>query len=112
VGNTSIKRDWGWAPEYIEGMYSILQQDVPDDFVIATGKNTTLEEFIRKTFDYFDLQYKDYIDHDNSLVRPTDLIFSLGDPSKALKILNWSAKSYVDDVINMMIEDELGNNKA
>jgi GDPmannose 4,6-dehydratase len=112
VGNTLIKRDWGWAPEYIEGMYSILQQDRPDDFVIATGKNTTLEEFIKRAFEYFNLDYKEYIEHDNNLTRPTDLTFSLGDPSKAKKILNWSAKYSVDDVIKMMIEDEQGNNKV
>jgi GDPmannose 4,6-dehydratase len=112
VGNTLIKRDWGWAPEYIEGMFSILQLDKPDDFVIATGRNTTLEEFIKRAFEYLNLNYKDYIEHDNSLTRPTDLTFSLGDPSKAKKILNWSAKYYVDDVIKMMIDDELGNNKV
>jgi GDPmannose 4,6-dehydratase len=112
IGNTLIKRDWGWAPEYIEGMYSILQQDRPNDFVIATGKNTTLEEFIKRAFEYFDLDYNGYIEHDNSLTRPTDLTFSLGDPSKAKKILNWSAKYSVDDVIKMMIEDEQANYKV
>jgi GDPmannose 4,6-dehydratase len=112
VGNTSIKRDWGWAPEYVEGMYSILQQDKPEDFIIATGKNITLEGFIEKAFGYFNLSYKEYVEYDNNLKRPTDLAFSLGDPSKAKKVLKWSAKYYVDDVIRMMIEDELKNNKV
>ncbi len=111
LGNILIKRDWGWAPEYVEAMFSILQQDKPDDFVIATGRNITLEEFVQKAFEYFNLPYKEFIKYDNSLIRPTDLTFSLGDPSKAKKILNWQPKYYVDDVIKMMIEDELNKNK-
>jgi GDPmannose 4,6-dehydratase len=112
VGNTSIQRDWGWAPDYIEAMYAILQQDKPDDFVIATGKVTTLDEFIKKTFAYFNLNHLDYLEHDEKLIRPTDLAFSLGNPSKAKKILNWQAKYFVDDVIKFMIEDELKNIKS
>jgi GDPmannose 4,6-dehydratase len=112
VGNTAIRRDWGWAPDYIEAMYSILQQDEPGDFVIATGRNITLDEFIQKSFEYFNLNYKDYIEHDTNLIRPTDLSFSLGNPEKARKILNWQAKYFVEDVIRMMIEDELKNYKS
>ncbi len=110
LGNISIKRDWGWAPEYVEAMFKILQNSKPDDFVIATGKSITLEEFIQKTFEYFNLNYKDYLEYDNSLIRPTDLSNSLGDPSKAKKILNWHPKYFVDDVVRMMIEDELSKN--
>lgn len=112
LGNILIKRDWGWAPEYVEAMYAILQQDTPDDFVIATGKSTTLKEFVQKTFEYFNLDYNEYLEYDNSLIRPTDLIFSLGDPSKAKKIMNWQAKYYIDEIIKMMIEDELLNLKS
>jgi GDPmannose 4,6-dehydratase len=111
LGNILIKRDWGWAPEYVEAMYAIMQQEKPDDFVIATGKNNTLEYFVSKAFEYFNLQYKKYIEYDNNLIRPTDLTFSLGDPSKAKKILNWHAQYYVEDVIKMMIEEELRKNK-
>jgi GDPmannose 4,6-dehydratase len=109
VGNTSIQRDWGWAPDYVEAMYYILQQDKPDDFVIATGKSTTLNKFIQKAFEYFNLNYTDFIEHDDSFARPTDLMFSLGNPLKAKKYLKWQAKYFVDDVIKMMIEDELAN---
>ena len=109
VGNTSIQRDWGWAPDYVEAMYSILQQDKPDDFVIATGKSTTLNKFIQTAFEYFNLNYTDFIEHDDTLTRPTDLAVSLGNPAKAKKMLNWHAKYFVDDVIKMMIEDELAN---
>ena len=107
LGNVSIKRDWGWAPDFVEAMYLILQQDKPDDFVIATGKNLSLEEFVEKTFRYFNLDYKDYTIYDNSLFRPSDISESLGDPSKAAKILKWKAKYLAEDVIKMMIEHQL-----
>jgi GDPmannose 4,6-dehydratase len=107
LGNVSIKRDWGWAPEFIEAMYIILQQNKPDDFVIATGNNISLEEFVQKTFSYFNLDYKEFISYDNSLFRPSDISESLGDPSKAARILKWKAKYHVDDVIRMMIEQQL-----
>jgi GDPmannose 4,6-dehydratase len=107
LGNVSIKRDWGWAPEFVEAMYLILQEDKPDDFVIATGKNLSLEEFVDTTFRYFNLNYKDYTSFDTSLFRPSDISESLGNPSKAAKILKWKAKYLADDVIKMMIEDQL-----
>ena len=107
LGNVSIKRDWGWAPDFVEAMYLILQQDKPEDFVIATGKNLSLEEFVEKAFRYFNLNYKDYTSYDNSLFRPSDISESLGDPSKAAKILKWKAKYLAEDVIKMMIEHQL-----
>jgi GDPmannose 4,6-dehydratase len=107
LGNILIKRDWGWAPEYIEAMYLILQQNNPQDFVIATGKNITLEKFTELTFGYFNLDYKKYVRYDNSLNRPTDITCNLGDPSKAEQILKWKPKYYVEDVIKMMAEAEL-----
>jgi GDPmannose 4,6-dehydratase len=107
LGNVSIKRDWGWAPDFVEAMYLILQQDKPDDFVIATGKNLSLEEFVEKTFRYFNLNYKDYTSYDTSLFRPSDISESLGDPSKAAAILKWKAKYLANDVIKMMIEHQL-----
>lgn len=107
LGNVSIKRDWGWAPEFVEAMYTILQQDRPDDFVIATGKNFSLGEFVNKSFSHFDLNYEDYTSYDNSLFRPSDISESLGDPAKAAKILKWKAKYLAEDVIKMMIEHQL-----
>lgn len=109
LGNILIKRDWGWAPEYVEAMYLILQNNKPDDFVVATGKNITLEEFTKKTFDYFNLESDKFIKYDNDLIRPTDLTNSLGDPSKAKIFLKWQPKYFVDDIIKMMIEDELAS---
>lgn len=109
LGNISIFRDWGWSPEYVNAMHLILLQDKPDDFVIATGKSTSLEKFIDLTFQYFDLDYKDYLVIKNELIRPTDISYSLGDPSKAQKILNWTPTVFVEEIIHKMIEDKLSN---
>jgi GDPmannose 4,6-dehydratase len=107
LGNISIFRDWGWAPEYVIAMHQILLQDKPDDFVIATGKSTSLEKFIDITFQYFNLDYKDFLVTKNELIRPTDINYSLGDASKAKKILNWIPTVFVEEIIHKMIEDNL-----
>jgi GDPmannose 4,6-dehydratase len=107
LGNINIQRDWGWAPEYVKAMYLMLQQNTPEDYVIATGVSITLEDFVRKAFNYFDLDYRSYVKINEEFVRPTDISFSSGDSSKAAAKLNWSPKYMVDDVIKMMIEAEL-----
>ena len=107
LGNLNISRDWGWAPEYVNAMHLILQQDKPEDFVIATGKKTSLKEFVKKAFEYFDLDFNNYVKTDESMFRPTDIINSFGDATKAKEILNWQAKSDIDDIIKMMIQAEL-----
>jgi len=107
LGNIKITRDWGWAPEYINAMYLMLQLNMPNDFVIATGVQTTLEEFIQIAFSYFKLDYKEYLEIDNNLYRPTDILHSCGNPQKAKDILGWKANYLVHDVIRMMIDNEL-----
>ena len=99
LGNLAISRDWGWAPDYVNAMWSIIQQAKPDDFIIATGKTISLEQFVEKTFKFFNLNWKDYVDVDNSLLRPSDIKISKSNPSKAKKILGWTATKNVDDVI-------------
>jgi GDPmannose 4,6-dehydratase len=99
LGNLNIKRDWGWAPDYVNAIWRIIQQPKADEFIIATGKTISLEEFVNKIFIFFGLNWKDYVDIDNSLLRPSDINVSKGDPSKAKKILRWKAKKNVDDVI-------------
>jgi GDPmannose 4,6-dehydratase len=111
LGNISIVRDWGWAPEYSYAMHLILLQDKPEDFVISTGKSTSLEEFIDMTFQYFNLDYKKYILTKEELIRPTDIGFSLGNSSKATKLLQWVPKVFVKDIIKRMIEDKLSNDR-
>jgi GDPmannose 4,6-dehydratase len=104
LGNISVKRDWGWAPEYIQAMYLMLQQDQPDDYVIATGKSYFLEEFVAETFNYVGLNWHDWVISDKSLYRPTDLAVSRGNPAKAIEKLGWQAQYTMPDVVRMMIE--------
>lgn len=110
IGNINIERDWGWAPEYVVAMHSILQQEEPEDFIIATGNTITLKEFIIKTFEYFGLSYENHLVVNEGLFRPTDIIISKADPSKAKKILKWEAETNVDGVIKNMIEYNLNEN--
>ncbi|MEQ8538286.1 MAG: GDP-mannose 4,6-dehydratase [Coleofasciculus sp. D1-CHI-01] len=104
LGNVDIKRDWGWAPEYVEAMYKILQQEEPDDYVIATGESYTLEEFVVAAFDSVGLNWQDYVITDRSLFRPTDLAISRGNPTKAREKLGWQAQYKMPDVVRMMVQ--------
>lgn len=105
LGNVDIKRDWGWAPEYVEAMYKILQQEEPDDYVIATGESYTLEEFVVAAFDCVGLNWQDYVITDKSLFRPTDLAVSRANPAKAREKLGWQAQYKMPDIVRMMVED-------
>lgn len=102
LGNLNIYRDWGWAPEYVEAMWLMLQQEKPDDFIIATGRTVSLKYFVEKSFDYFDLNAQDFLEIDKRLFRPSDIHTGRADPSKAKNILGWSNKYDVDDVIKDM----------
>jgi GDPmannose 4,6-dehydratase len=104
LGNVDIKRDWGWAPEYVEAMYKILQQEEPDDYVIATGESYTLEEFVVAAFDSVGLDWQDYVITDRSLFRPTDLAVSRGNPAKAREKLGWQAQYKMPEVVRMMVQ--------
>ncbi len=104
LGNISIKRDWGWAPEYVEAMYLMLQQDQPDDYVVATGQSYSLEDLVARAFSYVGLDWKDLVVTDPSLLRPTDLAVSRGNPTKAKEKLGWQAQYKMPDVIKMMVE--------
>jgi GDPmannose 4,6-dehydratase len=104
LGNISIIRDWGWAPEYVEAMYLMLQQDQPDDYVIATGESYSLESFVAQAFNYFNLDWQDHVITDPSLLRPTDLAISKGNPAKAKVKLGWKAQYKMPDIVKMMIE--------
>jgi GDPmannose 4,6-dehydratase len=106
LGNIDIQRDWGWAPEYVEAMWLMLQQDSPDDFVIATGKTTSLKDFIKITFDTLGLNWEEYVDLDEDLIRPTDITVGLANPQKAKKFLNWEAKVGIEDIIKLMLVNE------
>jgi GDPmannose 4,6-dehydratase len=107
IGNTSIVRDWGWAPEYVDAMWRMLQQDAPDDYVIATGKSHSLQELIIYAFGQQGLDWKAHTDVDSSLFRPTDIQVSRGDPTRAIAKLGWRAESFLPQIAAAMIQSEL-----
>ncbi len=104
LGNMSIERDWGWAQEYVEAMYLMLQQEYADDYAIATGQSSSLEEFVETAFTSVNLNWRDYVIVDRSLFRPTDLAVGRGNPHKAKIQLGWEAKYKMQDVVRMMVE--------
>jgi GDPmannose 4,6-dehydratase len=104
LGNIKIQRDWGWAPEYVDAMYRMLQQDTPEDFVIATGDTRKLEDFVSAAFKHFGLNWKEYTRTDERLLRPTEIMIGRGNASKADQKLGWKAKYHMEDVVRMMAE--------
>lgn len=107
LGNISIKRDWGWAPEYIKAMWKMLQQDIPEDYVVATGHTASLKNFIEETFLFLNLEYDRYLKLNSNLLRPTDIAISVADSSKAEEKLGWKAEVLMKDVVRKMVEAEL-----
>jgi len=110
LGNISIRRDWGWAPEYVEAMWLMLQQEKPDDYVIATGESHSLEEFVEAAFSSVGLNWRDHVVLDKALLRPTDLATGRGNPAKALAKLGWQARHRMREVVRMIIEAERNPN--
>ncbi|MED4585446.1 GDP-mannose 4,6-dehydratase [Brevibacillus choshinensis] len=107
LGNIQAKRDWGFAGDYVEAMWLMLQQEKPDDFVIATGKTSTVEEMCRIAFDYVGLNYQDYVVIDPQLYRPAEVDILLGNPEKAKLQLGWTPKTKLEELIHMMVEADL-----
>lgn len=106
LGNISIARDWGLASEYVDAMWRMLQQDTPADYVIATGETNTLEHFVVETFSLLGLDWKDHVSTDPSLLRPSEIMVSRGNPEKADLDLGWRAVNRMKDVIRIMIAAE------
>ncbi len=107
LGNTAIVRDWGWAPEYVEAMWMMLQQDGPHDYVIATGESHSLEEFAEAAFGCVGLDWREHAVIDPGLLRPADITIGRANPSRAAKQLGWQASYKMADVVRMMVEEEL-----
>ncbi len=105
LGNVSIVRDWGWAPEHVEAMWQMLQQPEPDDYVIATGESNSLENFVAAAFSEFGLEWRQYVTTDTSLLRPTDIQVGRANPAKARSRLEWSARYRMRDVVRMMAQE-------
>ena len=106
LGNMAICRDWGWAPEYVEAMWLMMQQTAPDDYVVATGETNSLEEFVAEAFRCNGLDWRNHVETDPSLLRPSEIMVGRGNPRKAFDKLGWRAKFKMQDVIKMMIEAE------
>jgi GDPmannose 4,6-dehydratase len=109
LGDTRIRRDWGWAQEYVEAMWSMVQSDVADDFIIATGLSNTLEDFVKQTFAEVDLDWRDHTIVSSDLFRPTDISDGKGDATKAERLLGWKARAHMQEVISMMVRAEMAD---
>lgn len=107
LGNLEARRDWGFAGDYIEAMWLMLQQDEPDDYVIATGKNYSVQEFLQKVFSRLDLDWDRYVKTDPRYFRPTEVDVLLGDPTRAMQRLGWKPKVNLDELVDMMIEHDM-----
>jgi GDPmannose 4,6-dehydratase len=106
LGNLAIRRDWGWAPEYVEAMWRMLQCDQPDDFVVASGVAHSLEEFVATAFLHVGLDWRDHVDYDSSLVRASDIMYSRGDPTKVAQMLDWHSTVKLPEIVERMIRAE------
>jgi len=106
LGRMDISRDWGWAPEYVDAMWRMLQLDKPEDFVIATGETFTLKEFVAHAFKVLGITWQDHVIEDKSFYRPTDILINRADPNKAELQLKWTARIKGVAVVNAMLELE------
>jgi len=107
LGNLDAKRDWGYAPEYVQAMWQILQQDGGDDFVIATGETHTVREFAEAAFAHANLDWKKYVKHDPRYERPAEVDILVGDSSKAMKILGWEPKVRFQELVRIMVDSDI-----
>jgi GDPmannose 4,6-dehydratase len=106
LGNLDVTRDWGWAPEYVEAMWLMLQQDEPSDFVIATGQSNKLKDFVARAFQEVNLDWKQHVIVRQDLFRPSDLSFSAANPKRANAALGWHARTHMNDVVRKLVEAE------
>jgi len=106
LGNLSIKRDWGWAPEYVEAMWLMLQQIEPDDYVVATGKVNGLNDFVNAAFSAVNLNWEEHVIINDSLRRPSEIKSGYGSPMKANSKLNWRAKTFMPEIAKIMAINE------
>ncbi len=107
LGNLDAERDWGFAGDYTEAMWMILQQDSPEDYVIATGERHSVREFAHKTFELLDLDWEKYVAFDERYMRPAEVDLLEGDATKARKVLGWEPKVSFDELVEMMVESDL-----
>ncbi|HET8603304.1 MAG TPA: GDP-mannose 4,6-dehydratase [Marmoricola sp.] len=107
LGNLEAVRDWGYAPEYVEGMWRMLQHDEPGDYVLATGEGHTVRDFCESAFAHAGLDWRDHVTHDRQYERPTEVDALIGDASKAREVLGWEARTTAKDLARLMVEADL-----
>ena len=107
LGNLDAVRDWGFAKEYVESMWLMLQQEKPDDYVVATGEGATVRDFCEVAFAELGLDYKKYVETEDRYIRPTEVDALIGDPSKAQKVLGWKAKTHWKELAKLMVSADL-----
>ena len=107
LGNLEAKRDWGYAKDYVEAMWLMMQADKPDDFVIATGETHSVKEFVQETFSYLDLDWTEYVEIDPWYYRPSEVDYLQGDASKARRILGWEPKIGFKELVRLMVDHDL-----
>jgi GDPmannose 4,6-dehydratase len=107
LGNLDAKRDWGYAPEFVEGMWRMLQQDDGDDFVLATNEMHTVREFCEAAFAQVDLDWKEYVRHDDRYERPSEVDLLIGDPAKAKRVLGWEPKVRFNELVRIMVDADM-----
>ena len=107
LGNLEAKRDWGYAPEYVEAMWLMLQQDKPDDYVIGTGESHSVQEFVEEAFGYVGLDWRQYVRIDPRYFRPTEAEMLLADPSKARARLKWQPKVAFKELVRIMVDADM-----
>ena len=107
LGNVAIERDWGWAPDYVEAIWRILQQDVAEDFIIATGVSATLESFIETAYASIGRDWREFVSVDNGLLRPSEILHSRMNPARAAERLGWRATHTMPGVVQAMLDAEI-----
>ncbi len=107
LGNLEAERDWGYAPEYVDAMWRMLNQDAPDDYVIATGSTHSVRRFVELAFEYVGLDYQDYLVQDPVFMRPAEVNLLVGDPVKARERLGWEARTGLEKLVEIMVRAEL-----
>ena len=107
LGNLDAKRDWGYAKEYVEAMWLMLQQPQPDDYVIATGETHSVREFLEEAFGHANLDWKKYVDQDPRYLRPAEVDLLLGDASKAKRQLGWAPKTKFRELVKLMVDADI-----
>jgi GDPmannose 4,6-dehydratase len=107
MGNLESQRDWGWAPDYVRAMWMMLQRDVPEDFVIATGETHSVREFCEVAFDHVGLDYRDYVVQDERFMRPAEVDLLIGDPTRAREKLGWQPTVDFPTLVRTMVDADL-----